>query len=308
MVEALSPISRVARFLRRAKQRLSSLGGQRADATPTNLRPPSATPNDIEYQVEYGIRNGELNAQRLQEMGIPLAGGRILEIGPGVAFGGMIYLLAAGAKVFVADRWLAPWFDDFHGPIYSGIADRLEGRSGFDVAPIRQIVSRKDYSSGKIERLFAAAEALTETDIEPFDAILSNAVLEHVEDVDQGFKALFRLTRPGGVGIHQVDYRDHRDFDHPLEHLLVEPGAFDAMNRKCNFEFGSQRRQVDYADAFSRSGFAIDKYHSNSATSDEYLKTIFQRVKTSGAKLPAQWTPSVLADVGGLFQVRRPEA
>jgi len=307
LVEALSPISRAVGLLRRVKRRLSSGVAPEAEATPTNLRVPASTPADIEYQVEYGIRNGELNAQRLLEMGIPLAGARVLEIGPGVAFGGMAYLLAAGAKVFVADRWLAPWFDDFHGPVYSGIADRLEGRLGFDVAPIREIVARKDYPSGTIERLFASAEGLTETDIEAFDAILSNAVLEHVEDVDQGFNALFRLTRPGGVGIHQVDFRDHRDFDHPLEHLLLSAEEFDAMNRKCNFEFGSQRRQVDYADAFARAGFILERYHSNSTASEAYLATVIQRRKSMGGNPNPKWTDDVLADIGGLFQVQSPE-
>ena len=56
-----------------------------------------------------------------------------------------------------------------------------------------------------------------------FDALVSNAVLERIKNANKAFTELFRVTSSGGVGLHQVDYRDHRDFARPLEHLLLDP-------------------------------------------------------------------------------------
>ena len=306
-----NPISLLRRAaagaVRRLAQRVAP-GSKFSEAKPTNFRPPASSPADIEYQIEYGIRNGELNAQRMCEMGIEPCGARVLEIGPGIAFGGMAYLLAAGAKTTVADRWLAPWFDEFHTPVYSGIADRLEGRDGFDVSPIRQMVEKKNYIAGTINRIFASAETLMEIQPDSFHAIVSNAVLEHVEEIDAAFASLFRLTRPDGIGIHQVDFRDHRDFDRPLEHLLLTADEFHKLNKLRNFECGSQRRQDDYLQAFDRSGFLVERYHSNATVPEAYLDTVLKRLAGAHGALPIAWSRSMLADIGGLFQVRKPPA
>lgn len=45
--------------------------------------------------------------------------------------------------------------------------------------------------------------------VEEVDFILSQAVLEHVEDLDGTYSALFRWLRPGGLMSHQVDFRSH---------------------------------------------------------------------------------------------------
>lgn len=266
---------------------------------------PTPTPEDLAYQIEYALTPGSLQVWRLEGLGIPISGARILEIGPGVAFGAAAYLRAAGAHVTVADRWLSRWSDPYHGPIYSGIADKLEGKPGFDVAPLRRMVDAKGYVDGTITCLLEPSEALTSIADGAFDAVLSNAVLEHVETPARAFPELFRVTRPGGVGLHQVDYRDHRNFDRPLEHLLMKPDAFDRLNRRFHMEYGSQRRQPEYARELTAAGFVIERYESSEAATPAYLDDLMKRLATSGRSQPG-WSREVLGDLGGLFFLRRP--
>ncbi|HVY88306.1 MAG TPA: methyltransferase domain-containing protein [Hyphomonadaceae bacterium] len=273
---------------------------------PTNLQVPPATTADIAYQVDYAITNGSLYRDRLKDMGIDIAGARILEVGPGIAFGGMAWLRAAGAEVAVTDRWLAAWSDPFHGPVYSALADKLDGVSGFDVAPLRQMVADKGYSESTIRCIYSAAEDLSAIGDGAFDAVVSNAVLEHIKDEHKSFAELFRITRPGGVGLHQVDFRDHRNFDRPLEHLLLPKEKFEAINDAVHAEFGSQRRQPDYAAALTGAGFVIEHYERNDQVSASYVEDLLRRLKESGRPIPPAWTAEALADVGGLFRLRRP--
>lgn len=41
------------------------------------------------------------------------------------------------------------------------------------------------------------------------DLVMSQAVMEHVADLDHTYRAIFRWLRPGGVMSHQIDFRSH---------------------------------------------------------------------------------------------------
>ena len=44
---------------------------------------------------------------------------------------------------------------------------------------------------------------------ESIDMIFSQAVLEHVEDLEGTYKAIFRLLKKGGMMSHQIDFKNH---------------------------------------------------------------------------------------------------
>ena len=271
---------------------------------PVNWRPRDGS--DINWQVDYAMTGGAHYRNRLVALGVDLSRARVLEIGPGVAFGAMAYLRACGAEVTVADRWLAPWQDDYHGPLYAALADRLETSDAtFDVATLRAMVAAKGYIPGTITCLRESAENLASVRDGDFQALLSNAVLEHAEFPVRAFSEFYRVTAVGGVGVHQVDFRDHRDTTRPLEHLLFRQKVFAEMSRRVHAEYGSQLRQADYASLLKSAGFAIEGYESNEAADPAYLDDFMARfVRRRGSRY-ASMSREELADLGGVFLLRR---
>ncbi|MEL6212941.1 MAG: hypothetical protein AAFQ96_05080, partial [Pseudomonadota bacterium] len=87
---------------------------------------PDRAPAAIASAVDYAVANGRAYAERLNTLGIKIADAKVLEIGPGPAFGSMAYLRSRGADVSVADRWLAPWNADYHNLFYAALAERLK--------------------------------------------------------------------------------------------------------------------------------------------------------------------------------------
>lgn len=58
-----------------------------------------------------------------------------------------------------------------------------------------------------------------------YDIILSVALLEHItkEKMGQVFRNLNKLTKQGGYLVHQIDFRDHINFNRPFNNLKLNP-------------------------------------------------------------------------------------
>lgn len=296
-------------MLQRVREFASRLGLRlpRRLSTPSNWRRLSATIDEVSEQVEYGLLGGGHYENWLRTLGVDIRSAGVAELGPGVVFGAAAYLRAAGAEVTLIDRWLAGWTAGYHDAVYEAMIKRIEAEHpGHDCAPLRQLVVEGAYGPNTLRALQAPVEALDMIEDATFDAVVSNAVLEHIADPKRAFSEIFRITKPGGVGVHQVDYRDHRNFNAPLEHLLLSENEFDALNSKVNMEYGSQRRHSDYASLLTDAGFLIEAYHQNATASQTYLDDVITRMKVADATLWSQTRSDELANLGGLFLLRRP--
>jgi SAM-dependent methyltransferase len=176
-------------------------------------------------------------------------GRRILEIGPGDNLGVALKFLAAGAAQVVAlDKFYSNRDPRQERRIYLALRQRLNSqeRLAFDAAvdlgeEVKFDRTRLVYSYGQgIEEAEAVLGAAR------FDAIVSRAVLEELDDLDSVFAALDRLLAPGGVQIHRVDLRDYgtlsRHGYHPLEFLTVP----DKVYRYASKYSRPNRMRIDY--------------------------------------------------------------
>ena len=277
----------------------------RSPSEPTNFRARDASPSAVRADVEYGLICGRSYLASLRKHGIEPDGIAVVEIGPGVAFGGMAYLAAFGTGVTVADRWLAPWQDDYHRAYYAALGEAVGGEAPY-ASRIGALASGGGYRDGPITMVHAAAEHLHNSHDCAFDAVFSNAVLEHVYDLDATAASLFRATKPGGMGFHQVDFRDHRDFDRPLEHLLYNAHAWEKLSSRVHWEYGTQRRPDEYRASFISSGFLMVDYHVSESADPAYIDGLIPRLRSSRRSRYRDVETSALSELGGHFTLRCP--
>jgi SAM-dependent methyltransferase len=90
------------------------------------------------------------------------------------------------------------------------------------------------------------------------DFVCSSAFLEHVPQLDAVVAELARITRPGGIHVHNLDYNDHGIYDgtakSPISFLCeAETSSF---VRTCN-----RIRPSQLLAAFRRQGFELLEEH-----------------------------------------------
>lgn len=97
----------------------------------------------------------------------------------------------------------------------------------------------------------------------------SNAVLEHFEDIASACRWMLQVMRPGGVGYHRIDLKDHRAYTQPQYNwwsFLCEPEDYvDASG--CN-----RARSPEIKAAFLEAGFDILSYVETRRTAPEDLR------------------------------------
>jgi SAM-dependent methyltransferase len=187
----------------------------------------------------------------LQQLGIALEGAHIVEMGPGKNFGLALIFTGYGARVTLADRFLCPWDESYHPHFYAMLRDRWEGpKSGLISA-----LSGARHSA--VATLDTNARGRWNLPTASVDAVISHAVLEHVVDVEATCRELARVTRPRGIHIHQIDYRDHRDQTRPLDHLLIPEAEFLAKLASVYWNTGNRYRHSEFCALFDSIGFDL---------------------------------------------------
>jgi SAM-dependent methyltransferase len=163
------------------------------------------------------------------------------------------------------------------------------------------------YRDEVIERISCPLEAIPMLS-DTVDCVVSTAVLEHVFDVERSFAQLLRITRPGGFGLHQVDFRDHRDFNRPLEYLLLSENEFQNMFAACHAECGNRYRANEFADAIRAAGFEILGLHGTAISAPEYLADFLPRLRAASVSRYRDTATEDLHVLSGFFKIRKPSS
>jgi SAM-dependent methyltransferase len=273
---------------------------------PFNTEVSDASESAINTAVEYAFSNGATYTSYLLTDPSELDGKSVLEVGPGGDFGMVLFMACFGAAVAVADRWLAEWQNGYHGPIYSRLADKIAAAyPGADVTPLRRLAEADRYLPDVIRLIPERAEQLGGVEDEAFDIIVSNAVFEHVPDMSAAARRFAQVTRPGGLHLHQIDLRDHRDFEHPLEYLLMPEDEVEEYLRATDYHSGSPRRASEYEAAFKNAGFEVLSTCPTVLVGPAYLDDVLERLrKVEGSRYRA-WPCEDLEYLGMQYILRR---
>ncbi len=154
--------------------------------------------------------------------------GVIGEIGPGDNFGLALLMLGHGAtRVHAIDRYASARDPVQQEKIYHALAARHGLQSYFQGPP------GEDTMRGLVRHAGTPAEDFFKTPPEPYDAILSRAVLEHLYDPIGALTDMAAALAPSGILVHRIDMRDHGMFAgrHPLTFLTLSPRLHRAMTR-----------------------------------------------------------------------------
>lgn len=167
--------------------------------------------------------------------------GNVLEIGPGASLAVALKFLDEGAArmtcIDVIDLVSA--------------SDELYEQIAPDAARLRE----------RLEYRCPEAIETTQLPSETFDFVYSAACMEHVVDPEATVRQIARLLKPGGVTSHQIDMRDHRDFDHPL-HFLRYPERVWRISTSRRI-YTNRWRTSDWLNAYEEAGLELHKAEPN---------------------------------------------
>lgn len=256
--------------------------------------------------VKYALQVGKGFVRGLPQGSPSLRGKVVLEIGPGLNFGSALYLTCFGARALVVDPYLAPWDEEYHPRFYKLMRDAiLQETPQLDVGPFDRILSLGGYDPDILRPVRTSLEGLQGIATSSVDFIFSNAVFEHLYDPRLAFKSIARITKPGGMGFHQIDFRDHRDFDAPLEFLLLEDNEFTKLGEERHYEFGNRWRPYEYKKLFESVGFRVTEIFEGLFAENGYLENFIPRLRVAEGSKYQHCDEKHLPLIGALFKVQK---
>ena len=195
----------------------------------------------LDQDAKYALDILDSYQRGLDRFNLSPEGLSIVEIGPGSDFAVQLLLASKGTQVTLVDRFLAPFDPDYHPKLYAEVAKRYDGPKGELEAAIAG-----GYDATSLKLYPDPAENMRSIPDASADFVYSNAVLEHIVDIDAVTSELARISKSGSFGMHQIDLRDHRDFTRPLEHLVIQESEFKESASKIAYEFGNRLRLSNF--------------------------------------------------------------
>lgn len=224
-------------------------------------------------QADHAVRVALAYRSQLPA-GERLVGRRVLEMGGGPWAGSALVLAAWGNTVTTVDPGLLEWDDEVHAPFCAALLQRLAmERVPFDHHAIRAAIDARSFAP-TLHTVAADVERLDALPAGEFDMVCSHAVLGRVQQVPLTLYQLARVTAPGGIAVHSVDFRDQRDLLQPLEFLTCDADVFwhDAARRPG--QRGNRWRHTHLMAALAESGFALMRFESAARASGDEIARV----------------------------------
>jgi SAM-dependent methyltransferase len=224
----------------------------------------------------------------------------VLELGPGIALATQVLLAERGNRVTVLDLYPPSWHDKFHPVVYAHLA-QMVGGSG----ELERSAKAAGFQNICVRQVSEPAENMKSLRSKEFDVVLSNAVLEHMRDLDSVCSELARVTKIGGLNIHQIDLGYHKNRERPLDHLLLSEVDFYQEANAAQFEYGNRWRAKEFIARFERAGMVIRHVYVSQRADPGYLGEVREQIRSSGRPY-GFWPAEDLAVLSFLLVAWRP--
>jgi len=203
----------------------------------------------------------------------------IMEIGPGQDLGVLLVLAGLGSGKGVAvDRFFCDWDPSYHPAFYSTLVERAEARyPGVRFEALRDVVDAGGHGGPRLQIVRSGLDDLKALGDASVTISYSNAALEHLDRPREGLLELGRVSRKGGLGFHQIDFRDHRDFSRPLEFLTMTDEEFLEKAEAASYSLGNRLRPSEYLQLFNDAGFGTT-FTPNMFAEPAYLAEVTNRL------------------------------
>lgn len=262
----------------------------------------NTTQKEVITSCKYTIDNIGYFLNFLQNEETTLTDKTFLEIGAGQDFGIALVLADLGLKqVIIVDPFLAEWNDTYHPKLYRELLEQASKKfPQVNFKSIKEVIHNNSHHAEKLTYYKSGLEHLPQIQDDMVDVSFSNAVFEHFVYPKEAVKELARITKKGGLGFHQIDLRDHRDYDKPLEFLTFPEKMFQIMSKLNHAHFGNRLRYSEYNQLFENYGFEVE-FKPDSVADDSYLDQILKKAIKKYRKMPKE----EVGTLGGRFFLRK---
>ena len=226
-----------------------------------------------------------------------LQGRTVLEIGAGQDFGFPLILIGLGARTILVDKYLCDWDKHFHPSFYLCLRNAaIEKFPGINTAALDQVIERQAHDADGMKTMKIGLEDVYELPDGSIDIHYSNATFEHLADIPASIAQLGRITKTGGIGFHQIDFRDHRNFERPLDYLTIADEDFSQLLEKVSWSCGNRWRYTQFQSVFEENGFDV-LFTPNLFANERYLNEIYPHVREKFKSMSVE----ALRVLGGRF-------
>ncbi len=236
-----------------------------------------------EHAIAYAEAIFDGLRRRVEKYRGPLTDLKILELGPGYTLTAGLLFYAHGARSYTgADLFPIAGRDS---SLYRRLRQHIARSCVLPaVSTINEDVLRRFDEAVKLEGPEAVFDETKVSCRHPvdaaslpfpdasFDVVISLASFEHFQDPAAAARECARVLAPKGVGLHQIDLRDHRDFSKPLDFLRFSDEEWRKIPPKP-FCHTNRLRKSDFERVFRESGVAVEEVDVNLKTTlDPALK------------------------------------